>query len=930
MPIIEFEGQTFEFPDDFTDAEISQALAGESSAPSPEGSPSVAPVLTPPEQQAPTSDDPFAGVGFSEDEAGTTFTLPRSESRDLLTDPGAFIAESVLKGITGFGRGLLTLPQDIVRGLASDEISDEDLFRNPILGLTRTIGDIGRKIPRIKGGTTAGDIGGDIAQFAAPTGVVGKAAKVLVPGKGQALATLAGTSLADVAVTDPTQDQSILESVGGVKLDPLESRVQTGVEGGAIGSTLSSIAAVGRALKKGARPFTKEGLESQVGEKLQEFTQKPIAEVTQDIEAGLARQEVPGFQPTTGTLTGDTGLLGFEKGAISDPDLLARARENKTALSAEVQNILRTEGDPADLKAFAEQKAALTGEAGEDALRAAQRAQDVAENEVNNLLASTPGSAGGRGQASRQIDKAAQEVLKQKTILKNQKFNLIDPQGTVETNVDDTLDLLKGLRPTSAGDLSGKEFLNSRIVKALKSFTQKVDIDPTSGIQRTVPRNPTFKEINDLRPAVSAEIQAARIAGKGDQVTKLEQVRAFINNQADVLAAQGSPAGVRAKEATSFFKKEFAPLFGEGAGAQFRKGARTFTGEPTATASSFLQRSSRAGGAQESAQQLSRIIDALDDPSSAFTQVGKPNAAQAGRQAVRDFIIEDLGASLQGKTAKQAAPIVRNFQKANADNLNAFPQAAKEVEDLAKGLESGLEKVNRLGDEVADVTKAIKETSKLDATSALKKLAKLDNPVRTIDGVLSSPTGKTEFDKLFLATKGNKEARAGLKAAVSESLRDKIIRTTDLIEGEVSPAKINQVLNDPTTQSVMKRLFKKSEIAALGRVQKRVQEAGRINQGVTTGSQTAALTISSQRAANIFASVYGIAKGRGLFTLSRIVMEGLTGGNVKDRMNAIIAQSMTDPAYAKMLLNLKLGDNVKEARRVALYTLNNVFTDERE
>jgi len=967
MKTVQFEGKTFNFPDDFTDAEISTALAGETGAPNssaatPSDAPPVASDLTPPGQQA---NDPFAGVGMSKDNGNITLTLPRPmetpsnpndstfqqvmNSLQNLPNPGAIMAESALKGITGLGRGLLTSPQDIIRGLASDNISNEDLFKNPILGLVKTIGDIGRSIPRIKGGSTAGDVGGGILQFGVPSATVAKGGTFLgktikgindiVPGKGQALANLAGTSAADVIASDPTQNQSIVESVTGRKMSPIQSRVQTGFESGSIGSMANSLAAILRSIKVGLRPFTKKGLESQVAEKLQEFVQKPPSEVANDITKGLARNEVPGFKPTTGAITGDTGLLGFEKGAMRDPTLAARAKENKTALSLEVQNTLKSEGDPADIKAFAEQRDALIGKAGEDALRTAQRAQDVAQNEVDNLLASVPGSAGGRNQASKEIDKVAKEVLTQKTILKNKKFKAIDPQGVVETDVNDTLDLLKGFRPTSAGDLSGKKFLNSDIVETLRSFTEKpavaadgvTPILGKDGAQLFTRRNPVFKEINDLRPSVSDAIEKARISGDGSQVLKLKQIRRFINKQADILAERGDQVGLRAKDAVSFFKNKFAPLFGEGVGKEFKKSVRRFKETPTSTAAQFLQLSNRTGGAEESAQQLSRIIDSFDIPSSGTSQIGKAKAIQAGRQAVQDFIVEDLGIALQGKNAKQSAPIVRQFQKANADNLNAFPQAAKQVEDFAKGLENGLNRVNQLGDEVISLQKALKETDKSEAAKAFRKVVKMDDPVRTLDGILSSPTGKTQFDKLFVATKKDPQARAGLKAAVSEALRKKIINNVKLIEGEVKPAKLNEILNDPVTKSIMGRLFKKSDIKALSEVRKRIIESSQVAGAVSnSGSIIRELTVESQKVANIFASIYGIAKGRGLFTLSKFVVNKFTGGSVDKRLNDIVAQSMTDPAYARMLLNKQVGDNSKEARRVIHYTINNVLTDQKD
>lgn len=915
MATIEFEGQTFDFPDDFTDEEISTALAEQSQeTANGGGSPlagqeslsTAAPGQQVP-QQAPPQEDNF-------------ITLPSASGKEALLDPGGVIAESVLKGATGLARGVLTFPEDVVRGFAGDDVSEADLFKNPILGLTKTIGDIGRKIPRVRGGSTAGDVGGDIAQFAAPLGPVSKVAKKLFPGKGNALANLAGTSAADVVVADPTQDQSLLESLGVTRdLSPIESRTTIGAEGGVVGGALGTIAAGGRALGRGLRPFTEKGLQKQVAESLQESTTKPVGEVIEDIDIGLARQEPEGFKPTTGTLTGEEGLIGFEKGVASEPELVNRAISNRQALSQEVQRTLQAGGDPADLKLLAEDIVTRKTEAGQASVRNAEQLVTDAKVEVDDLVANIQGSAEARGTASENLTEELQGELQRRTLIKNQKFNNIDPEGNLTINRDLIANLIRKFRPSSPGDISAREFLaESKVAKTLVNlFASKKPV--------------SFKTLNDLRPTISNEIKAARQAGKGDQIEKLTQVKDFLNERIETLASLNERAikgefpdiiekisrpGKRAKDALDFFKKEFAPFFGEGAGKKFRKQARTFDVEPTKTASSFLKSSTTQGGARESSQQLASIIENTPEP-------------QAAKQAVRDFIVEDLGASLANKNPEQTLKAVRGFIQKNADNLDAFPDVAKEINSFADGLEGGLSRVNKLGDEVLDVKAAVKEVDKTSAKSAFSKLAKADDPVKTIDGILKSNTGKTDFDKLFVSTQGNKAARDGLKASLSESLTDRIINTVKSVEGEVSASQLNKVLKDKNIQNALNKTYKKSELANLKRVQDRIREMERINTQVTNTSQTAGLTISSQRIANLFASVYGIAKGRGLFTISKIISEAI-GGNPSEKMKRIVARSMIDPEFAKMLLSKKVGDSNKEARRVALYTINNIFTDERD
>ena len=138
---------------------------------------------------------------------------------------------------------------------------------------------------------------------------------------------------------------------------------------------------------------------------------------------GLARSEVEGFRPTTGTLTGDPGLLEIEKGVVSEPSLVSRAAANREALANEVQGKLAVEGDPQDLKTFAEDVVAGQQATGQPVIKNAEQLVTDARLEVENLAGGIKGTAAGRGAASEQLSEELQTELQRRTLEKNAKFS---------------------------------------------------------------------------------------------------------------------------------------------------------------------------------------------------------------------------------------------------------------------------------------------------------------------------------------------------------------------------------------------------------------------------------------------------------------------------------------------------------------------------
>ena len=146
----------------------------------------------------------------------------------------------------------------------------------------------------------------------------------------------------------------------------------------------------------------------------------------------------------------------------------------------------------------------------------------------------------------------------------------------------------------------------------------------------------------------------------------------------------------------------------------------------------------------------------------------------------------------------------------------------------------------------------------------------------------------------------------------------------------MSRSQVNKLLNNNSTRKALNELFTKNEMSVLDNVKNKLNEMDNINAQITTGSPTAVIEKAVDRVRLIMASYYGIVKGRGIFAISRFIMQAL-GFKPKELAAKVLTDTMLDPELAKkMLLRATTKNDEMMSNRMRLYVANNLLTKEQE
>jgi len=837
-----------------------------------------------------------SGQNVFDVQAAGQSTIPENSNIQYVGGPMDWVMQSLASGASKAARGIASAPADV---LGYDQLGRE----------------IRHAIPKVEGGQTGTDTAGTVLQYAVPAvgafnGLRAATAAANAPKWMQYLSGLGGAAASDAAVTNPDNAATIGDIAGGpTAINPqdtsLEKRAKVGVEtiplgplsdaGGAmVGGILSRLvnSRVGQALSDSTR---REILSrSPIGRKLARELRKAVGEsgenpdvVAKRLEEAAARAQGPeaaGFRPTTGTASNNYGLLAYERGVSSQPRMIQRSEANREALTRAALDSMQTSGDPQDaVKFFMEQYHGPTRKA-EDALRDVQNRLAEAQDELGLSVsgARQTATSAEAARASSQLDQATRNQLTALTAKKNELFDAIDPgnakpidQQGFDATVQDVLN------PTSRGDLSS---IPSDIANRIDELSTQGDV--------------TYQELNDMRPRVSAAIRQAIESGDGATAQKLGKLHDFMNQQADHLASTGDKA---ASDALDFYRNEFAPRFGQGQGAQYRKAVNAFRQKPSQTARDFLM------GPQEGAQQLNQIIR------------GSPDA-QAAQAAVQDFMTSQLArrlATISGD--RSAARVADRFIRDYATTLDQFPQLRKELQTTARDLTGKTEKVSNLTRAVKSKQEGLKLTKQEADQSAARYFIGTD-PDKAIERVFGSSEPARAMAELRQKATGHPEAMKGLRASVKNYLEGRLMNPSAGEDVTATVNRVNKAFNNNRLMKALRKVYTPGEISRLKAVQNRLNEMARIDKRVTSNSITNQLGQDSQKVRVVLASIYGIVKGRGVFAISKWLGNMVRGESIQKAASRIVQDSMLDPELAATMLRK---DSPQTRRELRTYLLNN-------
>lgn len=860
------------------------------------------------------------------------FNLPGTDieaGRVLFNAP---LARTLAGGARNLGVGLARLPFDIADLAGIDNEIGERISRAvPTVATQPTQIDafgLDTEVDLERAGQDilpflAGGFGGARAGLAALPQAASKGRKFL--------AGLTGAAVGDAAVVDPSQTAGtvgdLIDAPTAIEPDDspgvvrLKQAADAAVLGGAAAPVVSAAKGVGNLVNLIAKNFTRSGQEGIVGRVLNETVEDAGGTVQGALrQADETTGQTAGttFQPTTAQATADPGITGLQRQTLSsDPRLARRAGEQDVAVSRQIEEATGPEGASVERRAQAE--------TGQERLKAANVAEEqaavqrvqqagVAQQEatgklkgVQETLADSRGS-GFKEDASEALDETIQQEVRAGTAEKTEKFRAIDPEGKVE--VPESAEALNEAAEEIVGELgrlSGREGIPADIIDDIKKLIPEKEAGEAA--EEIAPL--TFKELQDLRPRISDAIKAAQTAGNGRLAKNLEKIKDVVADEAQQLAKAGDEAGEAAQEAVRFFKEEFAPKFRTGEGEKFARAVKQDKNVPTKTAFKFIKPNEQGG--RESAQQLKRIL------------ADAPNAEDATKQ-VRNFFVGKFVDQTGGVVSKEK---VARFIARHSEALREFPEVRQEFFQLRNKFGEAEKAVNETDRLLKEATAGAKETSEKVKALATTRFFLERDPVAAIKKVMGSDNAPTEMRKLLRETRRDPtgEARKGVKAAINEWFQQTSRgKPTQDNFGQFFKAELDRVEDllraGSKNRAAIEQAFTKDELAALDRSRTLLRIQNRSTTGGRAGTEGLADAAAIADRARIFsAAMFGIIKGRAIFTLSKLGLKATGKDPVKSTMDLLrealldpdLARTLmmrTDSQIAKKKLNAFLGSNI--------------------
>lgn len=874
------------------------------------------------------------GVRAAMEGAGDVADFAPDVVKGLINLPGDV---NKMAGGQGFGA---PLPYHVVRtaaatladqlGLPKDQNTLDRLGSAIVEGVTASLG-VGGALSALKGaGGVAGAVGEASASPAANivTGATGATAGQLTAEAGggpvaQTVASLLGGAAGGLALHGATPQ---------VETTPAVPRAQ--------GPVARAVAPYAAAVLPGAA-------ERAAGARIAGAATDPAA-----VQASLAQsgELIPGSQPTAFQQTGDAGLGGLERDVATrnQPAFQERAAQQNAARVQALGDIQRG-ADPNDVAATLRQQFQDLDTAHEDAVdQATQAAQAKAAAFGGTLPADQYGQVirdamhtGERG--------AAAHV--------SSFYDAIDPHG----------DLTGNLQATRQG---AQQIADSVGPTAMPMSAPEADVFAKAA---DLPDLAPAKQLIDLRQYLNAVARDPAVAGTPTSA-RLTQLRGIIDdnlantisqqiaNEAPAVAAGALDASQSMAAKVQSWRDNFIANRNAGVatgdvrgasdaslGAPAVPGVRGTEGAPGEGPPSATRPAPVPGTPSFDEAARERLI--------AANQAAREKAQTWGPAAIKSILAKDSNGNFRVSDgavgAKYFHPGASGFQHMQ-EALTASPSSRAALVDYAATTlrraamnEDGTvdpTKFQRWNSAYSDALRALPAEARAkfaDAASASQTLAqaraartaaltaaqsgaigrvmKLTEPedvTRAIGSILNGRTAAADMKQLALATKGNPDARAGLRQAVANYVAQKLVGNT-----EAGTSGVSQIKGDAyqtfvkNARPALNLIFSPEEVHAMAAVAEDIQRSNRSLNSKPAGTPGTAHDVLAglKRAAghgsksmlDIVGGVIGhhlggeagLAAGIGAAEL----VKGLESKGIS-RIDQLVAQSMLDPPLMAELL----------------------------
>ncbi len=809
--------------------------------------------------------------------------------------PGRMTMGGALKAV----EGLATFPTDVFAALGGPKGRGTKRYE--------VISDkIRAAIPNIDPNSTYEDLGQKLVQYGLPAiTAVGAATKIAQgsPWAIRFLSSIFSGGLSDFLVADPT-DPTLGDWIGGpTESRPGESnlskRAKIGAEGTVLAGSLEAPIKVAKGVYKwlGTRVFpTDKMIRDSLSGALYDQAIDPEKAIL-EIKDNLRKLQENGFQPTTGTMTKDLGLLASEKSAVAQNRVGGTATRmgerqelNLQHISDELESVTASRGgDPEKARSFFIEHVQNFIENKEGAAALASDAVKRVSDEIKNDIYMFSKLNELEPKASTILNEQVESSLNRVTQERKALYDVIDPGRTVVLEKDRIAEAWKTLKKKAGpADLTP-----SQIPKELKQ--QMLPF-----LKKKNPKDLTFYDLNNhIKPQVSAAIQKAREEKLGGAVVeRLVAFKKAIQYESKLLSLENTQAGQAAKQAEDYHREVYSPMFNEFMGKNYKKAIRKAGAiPPSKVAGKFLATNS---GANEMAAQLELILS-------------KAPAPDVAKSAVGDYMAGSLAKQLFGVENPEVAKKVVYKFLASTENtavFKRFPGAKKKISEFYSKIGTRLEMQDSLGEVLGNAKARIRDAKTRVGVSQARYWVN-SNPSKAITNVFNSGDPERSMAELVELAKRDPAGMAidGLKESFRQMVESPaqfggVRGTKELMSGanfEVLNSRMSRLLNHEPSKKAIVKLMGEADVRTLEALHKKMGIMNRINWQVPATSQTAQLEEAVRSGQILLFSMFGIVKGRGLFTVSRLAQKAL-GRDPVEKAWTLLADAQLDPELAKTLL----------------------------
>ncbi len=725
-------------------------------------------------------------------------------------------------------------------------------------------------------------------------------------------------------------------------------------------------------------------------QRLQEAAIDPESAVS-NIKNTAAEARAEGITPpTSGQMSNDPGLLYLEKRArlaspsidVKDPrggsaQFVERDRQVQQDLSGAVKQLGPEDANPrtptdqvtqevkGKLSQFDEQRRGAVQAQSEAQAQTAQRQAEIAQEREQQVLAArqreqraaqageeaietekalgsrVQANQGGKTAASENLSTAVGEAKEADQTVKSGLYKDAERLATGQVDARQyaagVADIKRKLQPLASTDKS--------VANAMPDFDAL--LDPATGAGQI-----GVRDLIQMLPRLSAAQKAAVANMRGDVAEAIGRISDKIKGDLTERAKGGDPAALAWSGAERNFQNNFAPKYREGVGQKLDQAERR--GQPvppSAQAGLFLK---PRGGGKEAAADLNRILK--DAPSEA-----------AGKAAARDYVMADL-ATLVGEKGTINPNRLKAWRANHEGMLSQLPEVRAEVDKLIvdvvnrreatnatkkaldaavserKGIKLALDRREKevMADSRLNEKQKTAEIAKIDQERATYERDLQDNAVRhlvdadprnAVSNVMGSRDPERAMAQVTDKFKGDKEATAGWKRAVSDWLYEKAsLAGSPNTTGGLDPVSLNKVSTLLRQhRATLAKVFSPAEMQTLQRVEKMLDVSARKGIGSTTGSQTAENLNAMNMAELAMKFFLGNLEGGGRMRQLKLSLSMLPGTPKGARIDRLVERAMLDPELMNYLLTVPVKESmIPQWNRTLTRMLaaRNTFADE--